>query len=264
MQNNQPEPGAFNIAHLQDTALNVVENFCSVICRPVEMIIRPWHGSRYFPVPVIFFSSVMMAVLPIFSAIKDGVAAMIPFAHPRRPMGMFDIGSMARLYFLLCLVHGVRIYRRMIHPETEDHSEFEGPPLPFFLMIPRAKSFWFTRIVLEPAAIFIAAIVLENMFIIQPGLAVFLKFSAFALVMKAFVGWYRSWEFLRNMLDMRFVTPIIAKLADNKASDDELASVHLASFPKNISTDDRKTVASYIARAMSPDMHAEVPQETTN
>ncbi len=93
MQNNKAgESGGLNIHQLQYTAMNVVENFCSVICRPVELILRPFHGSRYFPVPVIFFSTAMMILLPIFSVLTTTAVSMIPFAHALRPRGCSTSG----------------------------------------------------------------------------------------------------------------------------------------------------------------------------
>lgn len=107
------------------------------------------------------------------------------------------------------------------------------------------------RIIYEPIFVFIAAIVLENFFVLQSGAAHFLMFSAFMLAMKQYVAWYMQWQFLRELMDMRNAGPIIAKVVDNSATDDELASVHLASIPKDIPEDLRKQTASFIARAFT-------------
>jgi len=50
---------------------------------------------------------------------------------------------------------------------------------------------------------------------------------------------------------MRFAGPTIAKLSENQATDEDLATIHLASFPKNLSTDLREAAVSHIARAFS-------------
>ncbi len=139
----------------------------------------------------------------------------------------------------------------MIHMELEECSEFEGPPLPFFYLLPKGGSFWFTRIVLEPAFVLVTAMVLEHIYIIQSGVATYLEFAAFCLAMKNFIGWYKAWEFLRNLMDMRFAGPIVARLAENKATDEDLASIHIASFPKNLAPDIREAAVSHIARAFS-------------
>jgi hypothetical protein len=251
LTNKAGESAGLDINKLQYTAMNVVENYCSVISRPVELIIRPFHGTRYFPVPVIFFSTAMMIALPILSVLTTTAVSMIPFTHFTPPMGLFGIGSLAKLYFLLSFAHGIRIYRRMIHMELEECSEFEGPPLPFFRLLPKSDSFWFTRIVLEPAFVLVTAMVLEHIYIIQSGLATYLEFAAFCLAMKSFIDWYKAWEFLRILIDMRFAGPIIARLAENRATDEDLASIHIASFPKNLAPDIREAAVSHIARAYS-------------
>ena len=258
------QSGALDINRLQDTAMNVVENLCSVICRPVELILRPSHGTRYFPVPVVFFSTMMMIVLPVLSAVTASVVSMIPFVHIQLPPGLFDIGSLAKLYFLLSFIHGIRLYRRMIDMSRETNSEFEGPPLPFFYLLPKGNSFWFCRIVLEPVVVLIAATILGHMFIFQSGLVLYLQLAALALAMKNFIGWYKAWEYIRNIMDMRFAGPIIAKLAENRATEEELATVHMASFPKNLSPDLRQAAVSHIARAFAPDGGAATSESKTS
>ena len=46
--------------------------------------------------------------------------------------------------------------------------------------------------------------------------------------------------------------PIVSKVARNEATNDELASIHLASLPKNIPSDMRKSLAEHIRRVISP------------
>jgi hypothetical protein len=249
------EKSTLTISAMQEMATNVVDLFCSVICRPLEMIVRPWHGSRYQTPAVIALSSLMMIALPVISAAFGTVVGMIPFTHFAPPPGMFGIGSFSLLYFGLTFYHSIRIYRRMVRPELEEHSEYEGGPLPFIHLIPGSGSFWTTRIVIEPALIFAAATVLQSIYIIEPGLSTYLHFAALCLAMKEFISWYRAWEFLRRILDMRNAGPIIAKLIEDKATQEDLAPIHLSNFPRNISPDVRNTAARYIARAFSTETH---------
>jgi hypothetical protein len=244
----QQQSESMNIIQLQQFAINIVEGVCGIICMPVEIILRPQYGTRYSPLPVVFFSAMMMIFLPLFSSVTTSVANMIPFHQAQMPVGLLSIGSLFSLYFFLSFLHGLRLWRRMIYMELEQHSEFEGPPLPFFRLIPRSRSFWFTRIVLEPAFVLISAIVLERLFIIQPGLSTYLHFAAFALLMKNFIGWYWGWEFARILMDQSFASPIVAKLVENKATEDDLAPIHLASFPKNLSPEIRRAAVSHLAR----------------
>ena len=247
-----PQESPMNINQLQQFAMNVVENFCGIFTMPVEIILRPQYGTRYFPVPIFFFSAVMMYLLPLFLSAADGLVGMIPFhaAAPRAP-GIFGIGSLSSLYFFLIFLHSFRIARRMIYTHLEDHSQFEGPALPFFALIPGGRSFWFTRIVIEPVVVFVGSSVLEGFGIFQSGLVTYLHLASLMLAMKEFIGWYRNWEYIRKMLDARFLGPIIAKLLDNSASPAELAIGHFSGFPKNLSADIRRAAAAYLARLLN-------------
>ncbi len=247
------ESGAMNFNQMQDTAMNLVETVCSALCRPAEMIIRPWHGTRYFPVHVVFLSTIMMIGLPVFSMFANGVGSMLPFAHVQPPLGLFGIGSLSKLYFLLGTVHGVRHYWRMIDMSRETNSQYEGAALFFFRLIPGGSSFWVTRIVLEPMFLLLTAGVLERLFIFESGLATYFECAALALAMKSFIGWYRAWEYIRNLMDMRFAAPIVAKLADNRATQDDLAVLHLASFPEGLAPDIREAAVAHIAHAFTPE-----------
>jgi hypothetical protein len=238
-----------SLDQLQDAGTNIVFLFTSIFTRPLELILRPWHGSRYFSPIVIFLSSALMLLLPAFTATTQAVVGMIPFGPHFAVVPGFDIASLAKLYFMLSFFHGIRIYRRMIKPETELHSGFEGPPLPVFDFLPWGNRFFFVRIVLEPAAVFILATILANFHIITPGLATFLHFSALCLVMKEFIDWYQCWLEIRSILDARNAGPLIAKLIDNTATENEKAALHVASFPKNLTPELRKETVMHIARA---------------
>jgi hypothetical protein len=236
-----------SIDHWQDTMVNIVYNVCSIITIPVEMLLRPRYGTRYFSPIILFFSCGMMIVLPFFSAVAEGISRFIPFAGFRGPVGLFGIGAISKLFFLGCMVHGFRTWRLMVHPEREEVSTFEGPPLPIFRLIP--GSFWMVRIIYEPVFVFVLSIVLPNFFILEPSGAHYLMLAAIMLTMKQYTAWYMQWQFLRGAMDMRNLGPTIAKVVDNTASEDELAKIHLASLPKDIPEDLRRDTAEHIARA---------------
>jgi hypothetical protein len=250
-QQMQQQPD-MSLDQLQKVAINVVESLCGIICMPVDIILRPQYGTRYYPLPVSFFSMMLMIFLPFLSATATAVTGMIPFHHSPPVVGLFGIGAFAELYFLLLFVHGFRLWRRMIYMNKEQHSCFEGAPLPFFRLIPRSGSFWLTRIVYEPIFVIMVAWILGHTFIIQSGLATYLYLAAFALAMKNFCAWYRGWEYLRNLMDMQYAAPIIAKWSRNEASDDELAQIHLASLPKNIPSDFGRAAIDNIKRVFAP------------
>jgi hypothetical protein len=245
------QTGQQSIEQLQETAMNVAYNATSVIVMPVEIWLRPWHGTRYFPPPIFLLSVFMMSLASMFLSVAGSVGQMIPFVHLRGPVGLFGIASMTKLFFLASLVHGLRIWRLMVKPQLEENSMFEGRPLPFFLLLPKGNSFWFCRIVYEPLAVFALAIVLGNLFIIQAPLMQYLEVASFCLAMKQYVAWYRNWQLTRNLMDAASAGPIIGRIIDNQASDEDMARVHMASLPANLPRDIREASVAHLAHAYS-------------
>jgi len=118
--------GSMSLNQIQDFAINFVYNACSIVTMPVEMAIRPQYGSRYFPPVVMFLSAMLMVFLPLFFTFATAVVQMIPFARFRGPVGLIGMWGISRLFFLGSLVHGVRVWKRMIRMETEKNSLYEG------------------------------------------------------------------------------------------------------------------------------------------
>lgn len=135
----------------------------------------------------------------------------------------------------------------MVYMDLERFSQFEGPALPFFRLFPGGRSFWLVRIVWEPVTVWVIASLLQTFLIITSGLATFLHLAAFLLAMKCYVMWYRGWEFARNLMDMQNAGPMLGKIADNEASQEDMATLHLASLPKSLSPDIRQKTVSYIS-----------------
>jgi len=243
--------GHGSIEQFQETALNVIYNVASIFTMPVEILIRPQFGSRYFSAPNLFLSAIMLSLVAAFTTIAEGVGHMIPFVHVRGPAGMFGMGSMTTLFFLANLIHGLRIWRRMIDMSREGNSMFEGPPLPFFKLLPKGENFWFVRIVYEPVFVYAVSVVLATFLIIQAPLMLYLQITALLLAMKQYIAWYRLWAYIRNLMDMANAAPVIGKLVNKSASDEELARVHLASLPKNLPPDIHKATVAHLAKAYS-------------
>jgi hypothetical protein len=247
------EPGAMSMDHMQNTAMNIVELACSVVAMPVEMVLRPRYGTRYFPPTVVFFTAILMLILPLFSSLADTAQNVVFLAaRMKQPHAMFGLASLTKFFFLFCAVNQFRLYRRMIHMHLEPNSRFEGPPLPFIHLIPGSASFWRVRIYFEPVIVAFAGSFFSRILIFDAGLANYLYFAAICLAMKNFIGWYRAWEFLRNTMDIAVTGPILSRFVENQATDEVLNSVHLASLPKDIDPALRKATATHIARAVSP------------
>lgn len=245
-------PSQGSIDHLQDNAINIVYNVCSIVTMPVELALRLFHGTRYFSPVIMFFSAAMMTLVPMVFSFAGAVAGMVPFARMQASIGIIGIWGLSKLFFLGCLIHGIRKWRLMLHMERESNSVYEGPPLFFFTWLPNA-SFWRIRIIYEPLFLIALSIVLPNFFILESGAANFVLISAVFLAMKNYTGWYMHWQFIRELMDMKFAGPIIARLAEDRSDDDELGSIHMASFPKDLPPDIRKAAVAHIARVRTGD-----------
>jgi hypothetical protein len=245
-----------NLNNMHKYGMAIVEAVCSIFTMPIEMILRPQYGTRYFSPPIAFFSALLMVFLPLFSSAAESVSHIIPFTRAAVPVGMFGLGSLSGLYFLLLFLHGFRLWRRMIYMRLEQYSEFEGPALPIFPLIPGGKSFWITRIFLEPIVVYLSASLLQGLGIFQSSLTAFLHLAAFMLCVKEFIVWYRNWEFIRIALDGQAIGSAMSKIMQNRASASELEPMHFASFPKDLPTELRDSALRRFARSFM----AEIPK----
>jgi hypothetical protein len=242
----------------QAVALNVAYNALSIVTMPVELVLRVHFGSQYFFVLNPFFTLMLLTIAAAFTTVAVGMGQMIPFVHLRGPIGIFGLTSLLQFYFLASIVHGIRVWRRMIHPELEDISTCEGPPIRFFRLLPKGDSPYIVRIFYEPIFVWVSATVLSTLLIIQSPLALYLQVAAIALAGKNYIAWFKTWAYIRNLMDIANAAPIIAKIVNNTATDDERASVQLASLPKNLPPDIQKATMAHIARAYS------IPKEDDN
>jgi hypothetical protein len=251
MPNQQAAPGPLSAAAMQQRQLEGMEFLLSVAARPTEMLLRPFHGTLYYKLPVVALSTAMMLVIPAAIAVISAIAGMIPFFHAAPSVGMFGIGTFSEVYFVASLCHAVRLWRRMTHMHTEDISDFEGPALPIFQYIPW-QSFHMTRIVFEPLFVLLLAVVLKDCFIIQENLAIFLELSALVLFLKSVTSYFQGFVALRMLLDAKNKARILAKFAQNTTTPEEEAKVNIASFPKDVSPELRAEAIASIARSYDP------------
>jgi hypothetical protein len=108
------------------------------------------------------------------------------------------------------------------------------------------------RIIYEPILIFLVATVLQDLFILQSGLTLYLRCAAGALCIKNSINFFRSWKVGRDLMDIANAAPLLSKLVENKASREELVPLHIATLPDDLSPQTRRTAAIYIAQAYDP------------
>jgi len=107
----------------------------------------------------------------------------------------------------------------------------------------------------------VTASLLQTMYVIQSSLATYLHCAALMLVIRNFIYWYRVWEMIRIWTDLTVVGPIIVKFAGGTATEDDLAPIHLASLPTNLSPDMRQAAVAHIARAFGAFIPASKTEE---
>jgi hypothetical protein len=247
----EAQPGALSVASMQQRGLDGVELVASVVGRPIELFLRWEHGSLYYGLPVVALSTFFMVAIPGALAALVAVMSMIPFVHPTPAVGLFSLWNFSEAFFLASIYHGFRIWKRVTRMHTEEFSEFEGPPLFIFQYLPWA-SFWKTRIVFEPLLVVLVAVILQDLYIIQANLAIFLEVSALALFMKSVAVYFRAYCYIRRFMDARNAAPILSQLAQGEVTEDQLAKLKLSAFPKDSPPDIRAQAAVSIARAYSP------------
>jgi hypothetical protein len=248
-RNSQP----MNIADNEESALNLVSFICAIFTTPWEMALRPRYGTRYVPPSVLGASCLLMIVLPLLGALFQSVQSIIPFSHPAPAIGMFGFDVLAKLFFAALVLHAIRLKRLMFHLELEENSYFEGPALAFFSLVPWfRRSFFATRIVAEPLLLLLASVVLQDLFIIQQGIAIYMRIAAVALSMKGYISWYRNWQYARDVRDTQAIGPVLAKLVAGTATAEELAVFHIANFPKDVSEQVRAEATANIVRIHTP------------
>jgi hypothetical protein len=108
--------------------------------------------------------------------------------------------------------------------------------------------------------VLVCSIALEDLFIIQHPLGLYLRVAAFALMVKSFISWYGYWEFKRIQMDIGNTAPALAELMNNKSSPED-AKPNFASLPRNIDPEIRRAAASRIARMFTPEKPQPKPEE---
>jgi hypothetical protein len=239
-----------SIAELQERMLNVVYLFTSAVAMPVESALRIGYGSMYYTPAEQFFGGLLMVILPLVFGITSTLVHLIPGVGGGPAFGFIGMWGLSKLFFLGSMVHGFRVFRRMIDMSKEQCSVWEGEPWFFFNWIPKS-SFWKIKIFFEPLAVLILAAFLQNIFVLDSTAAHYLMFAALCLMVKSYCQWLGHWMYLRQLLDMKFAGPIIARMTEGNETEEDRAQLHVASLPKDLDPDIRRDLYNNIGRAYS-------------
>lgn len=222
--------------------IRLAQSFCGIVTTPIEYVLRPFFGTRYFDPIQLMLTFILMAILPLLGRATN----MLPIGDGPSP-GYIGLGTVSTLFFLGAAIHGPRLWRKVFHMELERHSQFEGDALPFFERLPMGNSFWAVRVLWEPAFVVGAALVLRLLTVLDRPATIYFVACAAALAFKNYLAWYQSWLQLRTLMDSKFAGPLIAKAVAGKATEKELAPVHMAGFAESVPAEIRAVAISQMA-----------------
>lgn len=243
------QPG--NIYTLQQKASDAIYIVCGAISLPIEFVLRPHYGSQYVSPIQLALASLMMLMLPVIFDLSTYVPLPLFASHLTTP----PLITLTKYFFIGAFLHCIRVWWRMLHMASEKNARFEGDPLPIFKLFPKS-SFYMIRIIWEPLTVFLVASTLHKMGYIQHA-AIYLEVAAFALMMKSFVAWHYVWNYMRDLMNLQHAAPIIARAVENNATGSEMASINLASFPKDAPPEMKRAAAIHIARTLYPNQNSE-------
>jgi hypothetical protein len=175
-----------------------------------------------------------------------GAASHLPGMAGAGGGGLIGLGVFSMLFFALNVIHGLRCWWLMLHPEREDFAQWEGNALSLFRYLPYGDRFWMVRIIHEPAFVMLCAAALRIMHILDRYAAIYLATTALFLGVKNSLAWYAEWRHLRLSQDARFAGPLVAAFINGTATDKDLAPVHLAGFARN---EPREVRVAMVARS---------------
>ncbi|HET6841376.1 MAG TPA: hypothetical protein VFK06_06770 [Candidatus Angelobacter sp.] len=255
-EQQQPINASRSLQQKYEMGLRISQGVATIVTMPLEYALRPFFGTRYFDPIQTLFAWAFMAFLPVFGVMAN--QQMTAGGSPSSD-GLLGLGTLSAIFFASHLLHGPRTWRRMIQMEREGHSEFEGDALPFFALLPHGDRFWMVRLVYEPVFVVTVGIVLHLVTILDRPAMIYLVVAGIVLAFKNSMSWYQGWLHLRLLMDAKFAGPLMAKAAAGKATEKELAQVHMAGFPKSVPAEIR-TAAILEAAPRMPVLPANIAQ----
>lgn len=203
------------------SAVRLAHGLASVFTLPVENVLRPNFGTRYF-MPITW-----LVGLGIANAVNF-ICLLVSLARSGGTyLGIGPIGSTIVLlgFLALTLYHARRIWRLMNNMGQEYDSELPGPGLALFAVLPRGGDYLALRCIYEPAAVFVCVMVAALLQILNPFAALYYVFCGLALSLKGFCTWYLAWNHWRDIADRVHRAPTMEQFAMGVAPDTATAPV---------------------------------------
>jgi len=221
-------------------ALQFVKGFSDMLSLLIQLFLRPNFGSRYIHPFVGILAGLGNNMLFTFGVVKHVTT------HSR---GLIGVSTLVVLFWLATIFHTRRIFRRVMHPETEADSEEDGGS--WF----RHASWTRSRILYEPLSVFLAAIVFYALHITDLFASIYLAVMAIALAMKSSILWFEAWSVIRDLMDKQHRMPILESISQGKPAPETIGGFVLAGIPPSTSAKDRAAIAGKMA-GLTPDLMA--------
>jgi hypothetical protein len=194
----------------------VIIGLCNGYCLFLEMIVRPRFGTRYFLLMSFVWSWVSMQLWVIVSWGIRILRIVVPgVTVAKQP---FDMGSVLLAFYVLFIIHVVRLIPLMLHIEREKDSEMENEGWALLRLLPRGRSWAMQRIVYEPVICLAAAIGLFNADVLGLVGTAYLILGSVCLSLKAAMIYWQGWEYIRIGRDAVARAKLIRSFGENPSS----------------------------------------------
>ena len=186
---------------------------CNGFCLPLEMVLRPRYGTRYFLLTSYAWSWGILQGWVILSWLIRAFRALAPgIPAETRPV---DMGTLLILFYVLFIYHVIRLRRLVVNMNLEKDSEMENPGWKLLRYLPRGKLWTRQRMVYEPIICIAFAVGMYRSEILALPAAAFIMIGGVCLSLKATMIYWQGWEFVRIGRDAMARTEIMRSFGKN-------------------------------------------------
>jgi hypothetical protein len=172
--------------------LDVLLLIASIFAAPAELALRRRQGTRY--------NNLVVLAAAQFPILLFGALGMTA-GKSLNDNGLIGIGWVCLAFTVLQWVHFFHMWKMMVDPHREAYSYEDGMELPFWKHCPGFTTWARVRFLGEPGLLIVGAIFLRGLHVISSAAAIYIVLAGIALFIKVTFLWYRTWVYLRDILD---------------------------------------------------------------
>ena len=101
-----------SLQEFYEGGIRLSHGVCGIVTTPVEYFLRPFFGTRYFDPVQMMFTCLLMMLLPLLTGFTNVVPVFGGGAYSGR--GYVGLGTLSLLFFASNLIHGPRLWRRIM------------------------------------------------------------------------------------------------------------------------------------------------------